>query len=88
MKKIYLAISTTVVALLLSACGGGGGSASFSDAQTLITIVDCNTSTFTPIQTDDVLVKDTEITKVTIVHDSNNTKKVCVDLGSAHLVRE
>lgn len=87
MKKFYLIIP---LALIFSACGGGGDSASFSDAQTQITIVDCNNTNpqYTNIEDKDVLVKDSQNTQITIIHDSNNTKKVCVISGSAHLVRE
>lgn len=93
MKKIYLLISTTLMALLLSACGGGGGGssdASFDSGNTKISVVDCNNTTpiYTDIEDGDLLVKESDSTIVVIVHNTDASKKVCVDSGSSHLLRD
>jgi len=90
MNKIYLIISTTLLALLLSACGGGGGGgdATFDSGNTKVPIVDCSTSTYTDIVVGDLLVKEDDSTTVTIVHNTNGTKRICVVSGSAHLLRD
>ena len=92
MRNIYLLISTTLIALLLSACGGGGGSsdASFDSGNRKITVVDCNNTTpiYTDIEDGDLLVKESDSTIVVIVHNTDGSKKVCADTGSAHLLRD
>lgn len=40
------------------------------------------------IVTNDLLVKDDANTTVTISHDANGTKTVCVLSGTAHIIRE
>ena len=94
MRNIYLIISSIVLALLLSACGGGGGGgsdASFSsgDSSNKITVIDCDniTPVYTDIETGDVLVKEDNFTVVTLVHNTDGSKKVCVVTGAAHLLR-
>ena len=93
MKKIHLILNTTLIALLLSACGGGGGGssdASFDSGNTKISIVNCDTTNpvYTDIVSGDLLVKDDDNTEVTIIHDNNGNKKVCITIGSAHLLRD
>lgn len=90
MRNIYLVISSIVLALLLSACGGAGSSdASFDSGNKKIAVIACNTTTpvYTDIETGDLLGKEVTPTNVTIIHDTNGNKKVCVVSGSAHLLR-
>jgi len=86
MKKIILILSSLLIALLFSACGGGDGEGHFDTGEQKITITNCET--YVTIQTNDLLVKDDSNTTVKIVHDSNGTKTICVEIGSAHLIRE
>ena len=92
MRNIYLIISSTLIALLLSACGGGGSSsdASFDSGDTKVAVVDCNTTTpvYTNIETGDLLVKEDDSTVVTLVHNTSGSIKVCIDSGTAHLLRD
>ena len=88
MKKIYLIPNLIFLALLFNSCGGGGD-ASFDTGNTKIAIVTCNniTPTYTDIQEGDLLVKESDSTIVTIVHNTNSSKKICITTGSAHLLR-
>ena len=86
MKKIYLIISSISLALLLSACGGGDAVDS-ANGSTSISIVMCDTNTTTPLQSGDTIVKDTDNTTLTITDIDQTSKTVCVDAGSAHIVR-
>ena len=88
MNKIYLIISLTVISLFLASCGGGDtheiGSTG-TNTSTTIVVKNCNE--FTTIKSGDTLIKDSNSTIVTIVDNSNGDKKVCVDSGSAHILR-
>ena len=90
MKKIYKILTPISLALFLSACGGSGDDASFKNSEEKITIVMCDTNNpvFTTIEINDTLVKTNTNTTVQIVHESNDNKKVCVDTGSAYLLRK
>lgn len=96
MIKIASLSLLTLITLSFTACGGGSDDASFKNSETLIDItIPCQT---TPTQTDianyitvnsgDVIVKDDENTTISIYHDINNTKKVCLVSGSAHIIRK
>lgn len=89
MKNIYKILTPISLALILSACGGD--EASYKNSEEQIPIVECNTTEtikYTPIQINDTLVKTDTNTSVQIVHDSNDTKKVCTTIGSAYLLRK
>ncbi len=93
MKNIIFILNTVLLALLLSACGGGGGSAEDNNQEpnieNRVNIVSCDTSssTYTTIETGDLLVKDSDNTSVDIIHDSEDSKKVCIISGDAFLIR-
>ncbi len=86
MKTIYLILATITTALLFSACGSGGDT--FDTGEEKVVIVTCDTNTTTLIQPNDLLVKDSANTTVTVTHNSDDTKEICVETGSAHLIRE
>ena len=81
---------------LLSACSESGD-ASFKGGETIITIaVQCvdtpdatDISNYETLQSGDTIVKDNDNTKVTIYHDVNGIKKICLadTNSSAHIVR-
>ncbi len=83
----------TLATLSFTACGGGGDDASFANSETIIDIdVNCTTpatiSTYITVNSGDVIVKDDENTTISIYHDINNTKKVCLVSGLAHIIRK
>ena len=86
MKKITLFCSSLSLALFLSACGGNG-EGTFDTGEQKITVPVCVDSNLT-VTPNDLLVKDDSNTTVTISHDANGTKTVCVLTGSAHIIRE
>ena len=86
MKKITLFCGSLSLALFLSACGGNGEGA-FDTGEQKITVPKCTDSNLT-IAPNDLLVKDDSSTTVTISHDLNGTKTVCVLTGTAHIIRE
>ena len=86
MKKITLLCSSISLALFLSACGGNGDG-QFDTGEEKIDVPACSDSNLT-IAPNDLLVKDDSNTTVTISHDLNGTKTVCVSIGTAHIIRE
>lgn len=94
-SKIKIMIVTLLSTIAFTACGGGDN-ASFSNSETLIDItIPCETtpdsndiSSYITLNSGDVIVKDTNDTKISIYHDVNGTKKVCLTSGSAHIIRQ
>jgi len=94
--KLLTTIIITTTTLFFSGCGGGGGGsdAHFKNADTKITIIDCNANVatipddYTTMLSGDVLVNETANTTITTYHDINGTKKVCTVSGIAHLIRK
>ena len=96
MIKIASLSLLTIATFSFTACGGGNDDASFKNSETMIPI-DMN-CTVSPTQTDianyitvnsgDVIVKDDDNTTISIYHDVNNTKKVCLVSGLAHIIRK
>lgn len=88
MKSILKYLSICLVVLGFASCGGGGGGGSSSDEGT--EIVSCSVSEniedYTSLQSDDVIVKDSDDTVISIFHDSDENKKVCVVSGSAYIL--
>ena len=86
MKNRYLIFLVPLIALLFSACGGSGDG-QFDTGEEKINVPTCSDSNLT-IAPNDLLVKDETNTTVTISHDANGTKTVCLSLGKAHIIRE
>jgi hypothetical protein len=99
-KKNMIKIATlsllTLATLSFTACGGGSDDASFKNSETMIDIdVNCTVApnqatidTYIPVYSGDVIVKDDENTSVSIYHDINGTKKICLEYGNAHIIRK
>jgi len=83
MKKIYLLISAVIIALLFAACGDGVITESENSIK--ITLKDCND--YTQIISGDVVVSDEQSTTLTTILDANGSKSICVQSGSAHILR-
>jgi len=93
MIKIASLSLLTLLTLSFSACGGGGDDASFKNSETMIPIdVNCTTpatiATYITVNSGDVIVKEEENTTISIYHDVNGTKKVCLVSGLAHIIRQ
>lgn len=86
----------TLLSLSFSACGGGGDSSSFENSETItdITTVCVTTPTSTDISSyitlnsEDVIIKDSNDAVISIYHDTDGTKKVCLVSGTAHIVQQ
>jgi hypothetical protein len=96
MIKIASLSLLTLITVSFTACGGGGDDASFTNSENLVDItIPCQT---TPTTTDianyitvnsgDVIVKEEDNTTISIYHDINGTKKVCLVSGSAHIIKQ
>lgn len=94
-----LFISASITLLLsMNACSGGGSDAQFTNAEEKIVISDCNLSDnnisfiipddFTTMISEDAIIRNANATIITTYHDINGTKKICVDQGSAYLLRK
>ena len=88
--KIITLISIAALTIGFSACSDN---AEFKQAQTTVTIVDCNSTIgvtptqYTPMLSGDVLSKTVTPTVVNTYHDANGTKTVCTEVGTAVLIR-
>lgn len=89
MKKIPTTIAIIFIAMGFSACSESGDAA-FRNAQTIIPIsISCTEaiSTYQELLSGDAIVKDDENTTLSIYHDTDGNKKVCLVSGTAHIVR-
>ena len=92
-KNILSMIVISIIAISFTACGDGSD-ASFSNSEEKIVIKDCNTTgaviptDFTTMQSADTIIKKETTTTITTYHDISGNKKVCVDMGSAYLLRK
>ena len=86
MKNIIkLSIITTCLITIFIGCGDGD--ANFSDPETTLTITKCDT--YTTLLTNDVVISDnTTATEIKTVVNTDDTKKICVVTGSAHILRK
>jgi ABC-type Fe3+-hydroxamate transport system substrate-binding protein len=82
MKKIFLIVSIVLVGVF-TGCGGGGGGSSFSSGSTAVVL--CSTGNYSTLKSGDTVVNDSAGTTVKILHNSNGTKSICVQTGSAHI---
>lgn len=81
--------------VLFTACGGGDD-ASFGNSATIVPIdIDCVTtptatdiSNYITLNSGDVLVKESDLAEISIYHDSDGVKKVCLVTPSARIVRQ
>ncbi len=92
MKKISLIVQVIGLALFLSACGSSGRAPDENtDTNNIrVDVVYCDNNeinSYTNIEPNDTLVKDSNITFIKILHDSNDARKVCVKEGAAYLLR-
>jgi len=93
-KNIIKVAMLSLLTLGFSACGGGSD-ASFENSETIIPVtIDCVTTpdsndiaTYITLSSGDVIVKDDDNTSVSIYHDINGTKKICLEYGVAHIVK-
>ena len=94
--KIATLSLLTLLSLSFTACGGGSDDASFANSETLIDVdVNCTTtpnatdiSNYITVNSGDVIVKKEDNTTISIYHDVNGTKKVCLESGSAYIIQQ
>jgi len=74
--------------MALSSCGG---SSCETTTQILAIDAQCNIandiSSYTPLQSGDIISKDEENTTINILHDQSNNKVACVESGGASIIR-
>ncbi|QOY52288.1 hypothetical protein [Candidatus Sulfurimonas baltica] len=95
MKNITAIITFVLLTIGFNACSGGGGDASFENGQTIIPVsIACITApdendiaTYETLLSGDAIVKDDVNTTVSIYHDVDGNKKICLVSGVAHIVR-
>ena len=97
-KKIQISLGIITLPILFIGCGGDGDDASFKNSETLIPItIQCVVNTtptiadidsYITLNSGDVIVKDSSNAEVSIYHDSNGIKKVCLVTASAHIIRK
>jgi len=84
MKTIYQILFITIL-IVFSGCGSSDKS-TFDTGEQKIDITMC--PIYIDVQTNDLLVKDSDNTVVEYSFDSNGTKEICVVSGAAHIIRE
>jgi len=95
MKKILYIINITLLLITLSSCGSSDTQEGDNIAK--IDVINCDLSNsnhalndcigYTCINKKDTLVSNTNDTVLQIIHFNNDDKKVCVQNGSAHILR-
>ena len=96
MIKIASLSLLTLATLSFTACGGGGDDASFKNTENLVDInIQCEVNatssdiaTYITVNSGDVIVKEEDNTTISLYHDINGTKKVCLVSGSAHIIKQ
>lgn len=99
MKKILSMLLTTIIAITFTACGGGGGGDSSFKQTTVNITVACTTvspavptagdiATYQEVFSGDSIVKDTPSSIVQIYTPIGGNSRVCIQSGSAHIVRK
>lgn len=102
MKKIISIILPITIAIVFTACGGGGGDSSFSNNSNntstsnnipinipcLVGNISINDfASYLTLNSGDQVLKNDDSTVVTIYHNISGEKKVCLNSGSAYIVR-
>ncbi len=99
MKTTYLLITLLGILIAMSGCGNTVNG--FNKSNTTVPTEEnsekiqietkCTTplvlSTYVELQSGDTLINDEENTSVTLYHDENNEKLVCLNSGKAHIKR-
>lgn len=93
-NKILTTIAMTMTTIGLTACGGGTNEVegftgnsyeeiNISKSCTSPDVVD----EYISLESGDQIVKDSEGTEISILHDENSVKKICLNSGTAHIER-
>lgn len=92
--KHITTISSTITMLIFTGCGDGnniiegfeGNSYEEINLTKLCTTPD-TIEEYMTLESGDQIVKDEEGTQVTLLHDENGVKKICLQSGAAHINR-
>ena len=99
MKTTYLLITLLGILIAMSGCGNTVNG--FNESNTTVPTeensekiqieVKCTTppvlSEYMELQSGDTIIKDEEPSSITLYHDENNEKLVCLNSGKAHIQR-
>lgn len=93
--KIVNSLIITFVAISFIACGGSNNNNAEGFDGNSYEKINVSKSCTTPdtieeyisLKSGDQIFKDDEGTKVSILHDENSVKKICLNSGKAHIVR-
>ena len=104
MRKQYIILGLLAVGVIFTACGDSRGNSNENEAVIGVVIEDNKTTEkieidvncVTPAMMDnyielikgDSIVKKEENTTISIYHDENSNKRVCLDYGEAYIERE
>ena len=94
-NKIIQNLLLGLIAISFISCGGGGNTIegfngnSYEEIniEKYCTLPD-KIDEYIMLKSGDQIVKDVEGTKISILHDENNVKKVCLNSGTAHINRK
>ncbi len=90
MRNILYITILTLITIIFTSCGNSDSTNTTVQTEishVIVLITDCYENNPVNLQTDDTIVKDEDGTTITILHKDDDTKTVCVDNGSAHIVR-
>jgi len=87
--KTTTQLTLLILALItFNSCGGGSCPAT---TQVLAINAHCNInndmSQYTPLQSGDIITKEEDNTLISIFHDQDNNKVVCIESGKASIIR-
>jgi len=88
--KTTTQLTLLILALItFNSCGGGGSCP--TTTQVLAIDAQCNAindlSQYTPLQSGDIITKEEDNTLISIFHDQDNNKVVCIESGKASIIR-
>jgi hypothetical protein len=93
-KQLQQMIVTVTTVVLFTACGGGSNTLEGFDGNSFEKIAISQTCTpsdavdeYFTLNSGDRVMKESEGTEVSIFHDENSLKKICLNSGSAYVIR-
>ena len=89
MKNIIKTTLIIINAIALSSCGSGDINCNSNEVNSFVLNIRCNDdiSSYIPLLSNDIILKNEDNTTIRIFHDESNQKVICIKSGSATITR-